>query len=147
MAAGDGVVNTGGIELHLTNSSGTLTKLVHLKRCNRPSPTVEEVQTSNQDSGAQHTYKPGMGDTGSLNAVVGYEPGSADDLLILEHIGSRAVRPFRLVVVEEDGTKQDVTGNLFLTGYVPDDGQLNGERTAQLTGRPTGAVTQTPAAA
>lgn len=146
MAAGDGVVNTGGIELHLTNDSDVLTKIVHLKRCNRPSLTVEEVQTSNQDSGGQHTYKPGMVDIGSLNAVVGYEPGSPDDLLILEHLASLEVRAFKLVLVEEDGTKQEVTGSLFLTGYVPDDGTLGSERTAQLTGKPAGALTQAAAA-
>lgn len=146
MPAGDGVVNTGGIELHLTNSTSVLTKIVHLKRCNRPSLTVEEVQTSSQDSGRQHTYKPGMVDIGPLNAVIGYEPGSADDLLILEHLASLEVRPFKLVLVEEDGTKQDVTGDLFLTGYIPDDGTLNSERTAQLTGKPAGALTQADAA-
>ena len=31
MAEGDGVVNNGGIELHLTNDSDVLTKLVGVK--------------------------------------------------------------------------------------------------------------------
>lgn len=145
MAVGDGVVNTGGIELHLTNDSAVLTKLVGLKRCNRPSLTVAEVQTTDQDDGGQHTYKPGMIDIGPLNAVIGYEPGSPTDLLILEHLASLEVRAFKLVVVEEDGTKQEVSGNLFLTSYVPDDGQLGNERTATLTAKPAGALTQADA--
>lgn len=146
MAVGDGVVNTGGIELHLTDSTSTLTKLVGLKSCNRPSLTVEETQTSDQDSGGQHTYKPGMIDIGPLNAVIGYEPGSPTDLLILEHLASLDVRPFKLVVVEEDGSKQEVTGSLFLTGYVPDNGQLGSERTAQLNAKPAGQLSQAAAA-
>ena len=36
MAVGDGVVNTGGIEVHLTNESDVLTKLVGVVSCNRP---------------------------------------------------------------------------------------------------------------
>lgn len=145
MAEGDGVVNKGGIELHLTNSSGTLTKLNNLKRCNRPSITVAEVQTTNQDAEGKHTYQPGMVDTGPLNAVIGYEPGSADDLLILEHLASTEVRPFKLVIVAEDGSKEDVAGTVFLTSYVPDDGQLGNERTATLTGKPASAPTQAAA--
>ncbi|MEL6707613.1 MAG: hypothetical protein AAFP79_04970 [Pseudomonadota bacterium] len=142
MAEGDGVVNTGGIELHITNSAGELTKLNNLKRCNYPSQTVEEVQTSNQDSGGQHAYQPGMGDTGPLNAVVGYEPGSADDLLIREHLASRERRAFKIVAPKEDGGTVEGAGLIFLTGYVPDDGTLGSERTATLTGKPTTAITQ-----
>ncbi|MEL6707605.1 MAG: cadherin repeat domain-containing protein [Pseudomonadota bacterium] len=140
MASGDGVVNTGGIELHLTNSSGQLTKIVGLKACNNPGQTVAEAQTTGQGEGGQHRYKAAMVDTGPLNAVVGYEPGSATDLLILEHLASRQTRAFKIVEVTEDGERREVTGNLFLTGWVTDEGTLGGERTARLTGRPSGKL-------
>ena len=142
MAVGDSVVNTGGIELHLTNSSGALTKLINVKRCNSPSVTVAEVQTTNQDSGGEHTYKPGMVDIGPLNAVIGYEPGSATDLLIQEHLTSKERRPFKIVEVKEDGSLWEASGIIFLTGHTPDDGTLGNERTAQLTGRVGAGITR-----
>ena len=141
MAVGDGVVSTGGIELHLTNSTGVLTKLVGLETCNSPTLTVEEAETTDQDSGGTKEYKPAMGEVPDLSARLKYEPGSPTDLLILEHLASKEIRPGKLVVVEEDGTTQDRTFNIFLKTYVPDDGGLGGVRMATLTGRP-GPITQ-----
>ena len=53
MAEGDGVVNNGGIELHLTNSSDELTKVLGLRKLNMPQPQVEETETTDQDSGVR----------------------------------------------------------------------------------------------
>jgi len=83
MAEGDGVVNTGGIEVHLTNSADVLTKLVGVEKCNRPTLAVEEAETSDQDSGGTKEYKPGMGEVGDLQFSLKYEIGSPTDLLIL----------------------------------------------------------------
>ncbi|MBD2842707.1 phage tail protein [Erythrobacter rubeus] len=137
MAVGDGVISTGGMELHLTNDQGTLTKLANVKNFNDPGLTIEKQQTTNQDSGGTHTYKPGMADVPEFVARIGYEIGSPTDLLIREHLASREVRPFKIVVPEEDGTTQDGTGTILLLGYVPDDGALGSERIATLTGQPS----------
>jgi hypothetical protein len=137
MAVGDGVVSTGGIELHLTNSSDVLTKLVGLETCNRPTLTVEEAETTDQDSGGTKQFKPAMAEVPDLSARLKYEPGSATDLLILEHLASKEIRAAKLVIVEEDGTTQDCTFDIFLKTYVPDDGGLGNTRMATLTGRPT----------
>mgnify|MGYP003651562670 CR=1 FL=1 len=143
MAAGDGVVNTGGIEVHLTDGEAipVLTKLVGVQKCNRPTLTVEESETTDQDSGGTKEFKPSMGEVPDLVFSLKYEPGSPTDLLILEHLASKEIRPFKLVIPEEDGTTQDCTANIFLKTYVTDDGSLGATRAATVTGRPT-AITQ-----
>jgi hypothetical protein len=141
MAVGDGVVNTGGIEVHLTNESDVLTKLVGVVSCNRPTLQVEESETTDQDSGGTKEFKAAMGEVPELSFKLKYEPGSPTDLLILEHLASKETRAFKVVVVEEDGTTQDCTGSVFLKTYVPDDVSLGGTRMATVTGRP-GPITQ-----
>ena len=140
MAEGDGVLGD-GTELWLTNGSATLTKLKGLMSVNRPALTLAKVESTDQDSGKTKEYIPGHADVGELAATLKYEPGSATDLLILEHLSSREKRAFKIVTVEEDGTTQDNTGTVFLLGYVPDNAPLGGIRTATLTGQP-GAITQ-----
>ena len=145
MAEGDGVVNNGGIELHLTNDSDVLTKLLGLRKLNMPQLQVEETETTDQDSGGTKEFKPSMGEWPDITATIKFEPGSTTDLLIREHLASKEKRPFKAVVVEEDGTTQEGTGTIFLKTYVPDDGSLGNLREATLTGRP-GPITQAPSA-
>lgn len=140
MATGDGVLSD-GTELWLTNSSDALTKLVGLMSVNRPNLSIAKVETTDHASGKIKKYIPGHGDVGELSATIKYEPGSATDLLLLEHLASREKREFKIVTVEEDGTTQDNTGTLFLMSYVPDDAPLGAVRTATLTGQP-GVITQ-----
>lgn len=141
MATGDGVLGD-GTQLWLTNSSDTLTKLVGLMSVNRPNLSIAKVESTDQDSGKIKEYIPGHGDVGELSATIKYEPGSATDTLILEHLASREKRPFKIVTVEEDGTTQDNTGSIFLMTYVPDDAPLGAIRTATLTGQPSTLITQ-----
>jgi len=145
MATGDGVLSD-GTELWLTNTSATLTKVLGLMSVNRPNLSIAKVEATDHDSGNVKEYIPGHGDVGELTAVVKYEPGSPTDTLILEHLASRAKRAFKIVTVEEDGTKQDNTGSMFLMSYVPDNAPLGAMRTATLTGQP-GPVTQAAASA
>lgn len=140
MAEGDGVLGD-GTELWLTNSSGTLTKLKGLMNVNRPNITIEEVESTDHDSGKVKEYIPGHADYNELTATLKYEPGSPTDTLLLEHLASFEKRPFKIVTVGEDGTTYDNTGSLFVKSYEPDDAPLNGIRTATFTARP-GAITQ-----
>lgn len=135
MATGDGVLSD-GTELHLTNASDTLTKIVGLMSVNRPTLSISKIENTDHSSGKVKSYIPGHGDVGELTATIKYEPGSATDLLLLEHLASREKRPFKIVTVEEDGTTQDNTGTMFLMSYVPDDAPLGAIRTATLTGQP-----------
>lgn len=140
MAASDGVLSD-GTELWLTNGSATLTKVLGLMNVNRPNLSIGKVESTDQDSGKVKEYIPGHGDINELIATIKYEPGSATDLLINEHLNSRAKRPFKIVTPEEDGTTQDHTGTVFLMTYVPDNAELGAIRTATLSGQP-GAITQ-----
>tara|TARA_Y100001933_G_scaffold245357_1_gene276076 strand:+ start:80 stop:520 length:441 start_codon:yes stop_codon:yes gene_type:complete len=141
MAEGDGVVNTGGIEFHLTDDQGTLTKLKGVKTVTSPHLRVDEVETSDQDSGGTKEFSPGMGEWPDITVTLKHEPNSPTHQLILEHIASKEKRAFKAVVVEEDGSTQDESGVIFLKSYDPDNGQLNNERVATLVGRP-GPVTR-----
>ncbi|MDK2758649.1 MAG: hypothetical protein KYX66_18140 [Blastomonas fulva] len=140
MATGDGVL-ADGTALWLTNASDTLTKIVGLMAVNRPTLSISKVESTDHDSGKVKEYIPGHGDPGELSATIKYEPGSATDTLLLEHLASREKRPFKIVTVEEDGTTQDNEGTMFLMTYVPDNAPLGGIRTATLTGQP-GLITQ-----
>ena len=141
MAEGDGVVNTGGIELWLTNDQGQLTKIKGVKRANSPHLEVDDVDTTDQDDGGVEDFEAGMARWPNVVVVMKHEPNSPSHQLILEHIASREKRPFKLVVPEEDGTTQDETGVILLKTYVPDDGTLGNLREATLTGRP-GPITR-----
>lgn len=140
MAEGDGVL-ADGTELWLTDSTGTLTKVKGLQTVNRPNISVEKVETTDHDSNKTKTYIPGHGAVGELQATIKYEPGSATDVLILEHLASREKRPFKIVTVEEDGSTQDNTGIMFLMTYEPDNAPVGGVRSATMTGQP-GPITQ-----
>lgn len=143
MAVGDGVL-ADGTELWLTSGAAVLTKLVGLMNVNRPNLSIEKVESTDHDSNRTKEYIPGHGDVGELQATLKYEPGSPTDILINEHLASREKRAFKIVTVEEDGTKQDNTGTMFLMSYEPDNAPLGGIRTATLTGQP-GPITQAAA--
>jgi len=140
MAVGDGVLGD-GTQLFLTNDAAALVLIVGLMSVNRPALNIEKVESTDHASNKTKTYIPGLADVGELQATVKYEPGSPTDLLILEHLASRAKRAFKIVTVEEDGSTQDNTGSIFLMTYVPDNAPVGGIRTATLTGQP-GAITQ-----
>ena len=140
MAETDGVL-ADGTELWLTNGAATLTKVLGLMNVNRPNLSIGKVESTDHDSAKVKEYIPGHGDVGEMKAVIKYEPGSATDTLIQEHLASREKRAFKIVTVSEDGTTEDNTGSLFLMTYDPDDAPLGGIRKATITGQP-GPITQ-----
>lgn len=133
MSDGDGVLSD-GTELHLSSAVPTLTKIIGLKSCNRPNLQVAKEENTTHDSGGTKSYKPGHGDMQDLRAVILYEPGSPTDILLNEHLASKATRPGKIVTPQGGGTTQDHTCNVFLTGYEPDDAPLGGIRNATITG-------------
>lgn len=142
----DTLVNTGGIEVHLTSDGDVLTKLAGVKTVTAPHLRIDEVETSDQDSAGTKDFNPGMGEWPDITVTLKYVPGSDTDLLIQEHLASREKRAFKIVVVEGDGTTQDESGVIFLKSYEPDNGQLNNERIATVIGRP-GPITRAPSVA
>ena len=144
-----GVLGSGpngeGTELWLTNGTSLLTKITPLLTCNRPNLSIDVVETTNHGSAGVREYIAGLANPGELSATILYEPGTATDTLLLEHLASRDTRAFKIVVIEPDGTKQSVTGSIILTSYEPDDAPVDGRREATITGQVTGATTQAPA--
>lgn len=141
-----GVLGSGpggeGTKLYLTASTNYDTQITPLLTVNRPNLTVDVVETTNHGSGAVREYIAGLADPGEMTATILYTPGSAVDTMLLAHLASREPRAFKIVVVETDGTTQDVTGTIILTGYEPDDAPVDGRREATISGKVTGATTQ-----
>lgn len=133
-----------GVELWLTNGSAALTKVAGLLNVNRPNLNVDSVETTDHDSvGGVREFMPGLADPGELTATIKYVPGSTTDDLILEHLASRAKRAFEIVTPTGTGTDTEThTGTLFLTSYEPDDAAVGDVRTATITGKVSGAITQ-----
>ena len=139
--------NGEGTRLHLTNSSSTLTPVAGLLTVNRPVGSIDAVEITSHDSAGVREFMAGLLDPGELSGTMLYVPGSPTDLLMIEHLTSRETRPFKIVVVEPDGTTQDVTGNLFLTAYEPDDAPVDGRREASFSAKVSGSTTQAATAA
>ena len=137
----DGVISCGE-ELHLTDNVPALVKLAGLISTNVPSPTVETVETTDQESGCVRTFLPGLTDPGELSFTIKYVPLGADDTLIREHLNSKEVRPFKIVALTETaGSTVDITGDIMLTGYEIDETDVGELRTATVTAQISGAVT------
>jgi hypothetical protein len=145
-----GVLGSGpsgeGTELHLTATTDFDTQVTPLLTVNRPNLTVDAVETTNHGSNGTREFIAGLANPGALSATILYTPGSAVDTFLLAHLASRETRAFKIRVVETDGTYQEVTGNLFLTSYEPDDAPVDGRREATITAQVTGATAQADAA-
>ncbi|AHE52637.1 phage tail tube protein [Sphingomonas sanxanigenens] len=132
-----------GTALYLTNAAAALQKVLGLTNVNRPNLTVETVDTTTHDSpDAVREFIAGLADPGELSATIHYEPGSATDDLILEHLASREKRPFNIVTIGAAGATENNEGVIILTSYEPDDAPIDGVRTATVTGKVSGAITQ-----
>lgn len=136
-------INGYGAGLYLTNSSDVLTKVLGLRSVNRPNLTVETADTTTHDSpNAVREFIAMLGDPGELSATIHYEPGSATDDLINEHLLSREKRPFKIVTVGVGGATEDNEGDVILTGYEPGDIAPDGVMEATVTGKVSGLMTQ-----
>lgn len=131
----DGVV-ADGEELHLTNSSGALTKVLGLKSIKEPSFMVEEVEDTDMDSGLTKDYLAGLADWSTFQAVIKHRPGSDTHLLIEEHLMSRERRPMKIVLRgKNDGSTVEATGEIILLGYDKPSRTAGSVVDATLTGR------------
>lgn len=105
-------------ELHLTNSSGTLTQILGLKGIKEPSFTLDEVEDTDMGSGGVKDYVAGLGDWTLFEATIKHRPGSDEHVLIEEHLLSRERRPFKIVLrADNDGSTVEGTGEILLLAY------------------------------
>ena len=131
----DGVVATGE-ELHLTNGSGTLTKVLGLKSIKEPSFVIDEQEDTDMDSGGVKDYVAGLADWTMFEAVIKHRPGSETHLLIEEHLLSKERRPMKIVLrADNDGSTVEGTGEIILLGYDKPSRNVGAIGDATLRGR------------
>lgn len=133
-------------ELHLTNSGGTLTKIIGLISVALPTYSVGEVDITTQDDACVNRTRAGLLDLGSLDFEILHNPNSATDLLLLEHVTSRETRPGMIVTHDENGTAINTNVNVFVQEYNQGDGtEPAGRRTSSGSIRLTELPSQSPA--
>lgn len=146
MSQVDGILG-GNNEVHLTNGAdpGVLTKLLGVVSVNLPNPTVGDRDTTDQDSGAVMHSAPGIIEPGTFSFVIKYVPGSAEDLLITEHLTSRAKRPFKIVKKNVTPNREE-TGTIHLNSFTKDTAGPTDTWTATVTAKISGLPTEANAA-
>lgn len=131
----DGVIALGE-ELHLTNDSGTLTKVLGLKSIKEPSFILDEVDDTDMDSGGVKDYLASLGDRTMFEAVIKHRPGSETHLLIEEHLLSRERRPFKILLrAGNDGSTVEAMGEIILMAYDKPSRTIGATSDATLRGR------------
>lgn len=140
----DGIRGDGN-EVHLTNSSAVLTKVLGLISVNLPNPVVGDVNTTDQDSGGIEESMPGTIQPGTFSFVVKYVPGSVTDLLINEHLLSREKRGFEIHKTAVTPTREE-SGTIYLNSYTKDTSGTADLWTATVTAKISGSVSEADAA-
>ena len=111
-----------------------------------PSLTGEVIDVSTHSSANRwREFVRGMRDAGEITISMEYEAGSATDDACIAAITGDAAVAVVLVAKANSGT-EDLTFNAFGTSYEVNDLEVDGKQTANLTLKPTGAVTQAPTA-
>lgn len=133
-----------GAKFFLGNASNVLTELTGgIVSVNRPNLQVETVDTTHHGTpSGVRTAMAALADPGEISVRLFYEPGSADDTLLLAALSARASKSFKIVLKESDGTTQDVTGSCIPTGYDVDDVMVEDKMTAVFTAKVSGVTTQ-----
>lgn len=101
-------------ELHITNDSAVLTKIVGLKSVNKPSVSVAQVDVTTQDSGCVEETRPGLTTLGDISGVIEEAAGGPASALLAEMVTSKAVRACK-IVYGETGARKEVTFNAYVT--------------------------------
>lgn len=111
-----------------------------------PSLTGEVIDVSTHSSTNRwREFIRGMRDAGEFTVTMRYEAGSATDDACIAAITADTATAIVLDAKASSGT-EDFTFNAFGTDYSVNDLEPNGDQTASLTLKPTGAVTQAPTA-
>jgi hypothetical protein len=141
-----------GAKFYLHNGTALTELTGGLVSVNRPNLKIETVdKTHHGSAGGIREFMAGLADPGDLSVRLFYEPGSADDTLILSRLAAIAARTvasvaFKIVLKEADGTTQEITGNCIPTGWEADDVVVDDKMTAAFTGKVTGVTTQAASA-
>lgn len=126
-----------GGQFHLHNGTA-LTKLDEVVSFGLPMSEVETIEATHLESpGRRRQYISGMIETGDLEVVLNYIPGSATDLLIDAALDAGGQRAFRAVVPNAT-TGRKFEGTCIVTGHdrgsIEADGKMEATMTLKITG-------------
>lgn len=122
------------------------TALAEVTAIGVPSLTGEVIDvTTHASENRWREFIRGVRDAGEFTVTMKYTAGSATDDACIAAITSDAAQAVEIVAKADSGT-EDITFNAFGTAYSVDDLTFDGEQTATLTLKPTGAVAQEPSA-
>lgn len=112
-----------------------------------PSPQLETKDSTHHGSaGGVRTHIPGLLDYGEITVRLFESPGSTTDSKLQTLISARAVRTFKISLVEADGSYQEQTGSCIPTGIDYDEVVIDDRMTYAFKAKVTGAVSQAAAA-
>jgi hypothetical protein len=101
-------------ELHITNDSAVLTKIVGLVSVNKPSVSVSQVDITTQDDACVETTRAGLTTLGEISGTIIEAAGGPAGVLLSEMITSKETRPCK-IVYGDTGARKEVTFDAFLT--------------------------------
>jgi hypothetical protein len=101
-------------ELHITNDSAVLTKIVGLVSVNKPSVSVNQVDITTQDDACVETTRAGLTTLGEISGTIIEAAGGPAGVLLSEMITSKETRACK-IVYGDTGARKEVTFNAFLT--------------------------------
>lgn len=125
--------------LFLTNAAGAFVEILNLKTVGRPTVVVAAIDTTDQKSGGVATFIGGKATPTQQSFDVSYDPGSDQDVMLLQHLYSKEVRPYKITEkTSRQGETQDVLGELLMLSYIPEDAEVGAERMATITVQTSG---------
>lgn len=109
-----------------------------------PTLTGEVIDVSTHSSANRwREFIRGMRDAGEFSVTMKYVAGSASDDACIATVTADTATAVVIDVKAATGT-EDLTISAYGTSYAVNDLEFDGEQTATLTLKPTGAVTQAP---
>jgi hypothetical protein len=122
------------------NDGSALYKAVQVKSFGLPSPTVDQLESTNLDSAAKE-FVPGDTDFGEFEVKLNLRPGSDTDTKIEAWVAAQVERAFKCNVAVRSVLTRSYDGIAIAVAY--DHGEINrgGVMEATLRLRSTGAVT------
>lgn len=103
-------------ELHITNGSGTLTRIVGLKSTNKPSFSVAQVDVTTQDSGGIERTRPGLISLGDISGVIEEPAFGPATLLLSDMAGAKAIRACKIVTGEAT-IRKEISFSAYVTEF------------------------------
>lgn len=133
-----------GGEFHLDNATGVLTEILEVTEVGFPEDTVDEIEvTTLKAPGRRKMFIPGLIDGGSFTVKMNYTGNSAADVLCLAAKNDGVTRSWEIHIPNALGViHRKFAGDGYVSGYALDALTPGSAKTATLTVRVTGAVTE-----